>query len=242
VTSAVKPDITREAKYVIMYPWYAIGKVNNLVLVDVGSAAYTRNKTGDISSNWATAAAADKNVIYSGFQLIDKNPSAAYKGILPGCFIKLNADSYNGMFAFYNKYEDWLKDVQKMTQYASNDTQGKKLRFGISTSNQTVKGITGAEGYVDTSGKSKYEGFAKFNMRSKDYIFTTNKAFYKFKPVGDKAHVIADLFPNTTNAVVNTPAKMSNGQDSALDVGKNSPLSAGPKSIPFYGSEILRTS
>ena len=68
------------------------------------------------------------------------------------------------------------------------------------------------------------------------------KSFYKFKPVGDKAQVVADLFPNTTNAVINTPAKMSNGQDSALDVGKNSPLSAGPKAVPFYGSEILRTS
>ena len=176
VTSAVKP-FTEQYPHVIMYPWYSIGKVNNLVLVDVGPAAYQRNSTGKLSSNWAAAAKADKNVIYSGFQLIAKNPRAAYKGILPGCFIKLNADSYNGMFAFYNKYEDWLKDVQKMTQYASNDTQGGKLRFGGSTSNQTVKGITGAEGYVDTSGKSKYKAFAKFNMGSKDYIFTTNKVF-----------------------------------------------------------------
>ena len=227
-----------------MYPWYQIGNTKNLVLVDVGKAGYGRNKVGSVSSAWANAAKSDSEVIFSGFQVITNRPQAAYKGILPGCFIKLdNAYKYDGSYAYYKDYSSWLKDVQKMTRYASNKTQGDKLRLGPSTSNQKVNGITGAEGYVDTSGKSKYTAIAKFNFGSRDYIFKDGKAFYLFKPEGDKARVIADLFPpyEGKESKANTPAIMSNGKPSILDVGKSSPMSAGPRQIPFYGSEVLRT-
>ena len=243
VHATITPTVTKTdktiipPKYVIMYPWYQIGDTKNLVLVDVGPTGYGRNKAGRVSSNWANAAKSDPKVIFSGFQVITAAPQAANKGILPGCFIKLdNAYKYDGSFAYYKDYSSWLKDVQKMTQYASNDTQGGKLRLGGSTSNQKVNGITGAKGYVDTSGKSKYKAFAKFN-------FGSRKSFHLFKPEGDKAQVIADLFPpfEGKESKANTPAIMSNGKPSTLDVGKNSPMSKGPRQIPFYGSEVLRT-
>jgi hypothetical protein len=189
VTSAVTP---REElpRYVIQYPWYKVGNQPNMVLVDGDIATgWRQNKPGTMSTKWYQSTLQDKNIVYSGFQ---KGGKAS--GLINAyAFIKLNADSYKGSMAIYKDEKSWLADVKKMTIYASALYVGE-LRFGDLDSKEYLPGYRGAEGYLDKTGSSKYTGFAKFKMRSKDLKVSSGADYYLFKPQGDKAFYIADLF------------------------------------------------
>ena len=191
VTSAVIPQI-EEARYVIQYPWYKVGNQPNMVLVDGDIATgWRQNKPGTMSPKWYQSTLEDKNIVYSGFQIGGKgrasNPINAY------AFIKLNADSYKGSMAIYKDEKSWLADVKKMTIYASA-LYVEELRFGDPDSKKYLPGYRGAEGYLDKTGSSKYTGFAKFKMRSKNLKVSSGADYYLFKPQGDKAFYVADLF------------------------------------------------
>lgn len=181
---------TEEPDYVIQYPWYTVDNQPNMVLVDGNIAAgWRQNKKAGMSLKWYQSTITDKNIRYSGFQ---KGGQAS--GLINAyAFIKLNADSYRGSMAIYKDEKSWLADVKKMTIYAPGLQVGE-LTLGPPNSNKNLPGYRGADGYLDKTGKSKYTGLAKFNMGSKDYIVSSGIPYYLFKPQGDKAFYMADLF------------------------------------------------
>lgn len=197
VHATITPTVTKRDqpvlnfKYVIQYPWYKIGNQPNMVLVDGNIAAgWRQNKPGTMSTKWYRSTIADKNILYSGFQ----KDGQAGGGMHAYAFVKLNAAAYRGSFALYRDEKSWLADVKKMTQYAPGLQVGE-LRSGDPNSKEILPGYRGANGYLDKTGSSKYTGLAKFQMRSKDYIVSNGADYYLFKPQGDQANYITDLFP-----------------------------------------------
>ena len=182
---------TEQPRYVIQYPWYKVGNQPNMVLVDGNIAAgWRQNKPGTMSTKWYRSTITDKNILYSGFQ----KDGQAGGGMHAYAFVKLNAIAYRGSMAIYKDEKSWLADVKKMTQYAPGLQVGE-LRSGDPNSKEILPGYRGANGYLDKTGSSKYTGLAKFQMRSKDYIVSNGADYYLFKPQGDQANYITDLFP-----------------------------------------------
>ena len=183
----------------------------------------------------------DKNIRYSGFQ---KGGQAG--GLINAyAFIKLNPARYNGSFAIYNDEKSWLADVKKMTQYAPGLQTGE-LTFGPPNSNKNLPGYRGADGYLDKTGKSKYTGLAKFNMDGKDYIVSSGIPYYLFKPQGDKAFYMADLFK--AKSEFNAPAdgaRDSEGNRSLIRGARYSVVDSkgvkNPNALVYTGKTTIKT-
>jgi hypothetical protein len=249
VHATITPTVTKrdqpttKIKYVIQYPWYQIGNDKNMVLVDGNIAAgWRQNKKSTMSTKWYQSTITDKNIRYSGFQ---KGGQAG--GLINAyAFIKLNPARYNGSFAIYNDEKSWLADVKKMTQYAPGLQVGE-LTFGPPNSNKNLPGYRGADGYLDKTGKSKYTGLAKFNMGSKDYIVSSGIPYYLFKPQGDKAFYMADLF-KAKDPRFDSPATGAYDSDGnrSLIVGKqysvvDSKGVKNPNALVYTGKTTIKT-
>ena len=241
VSSAVKPT-EEQFKYVIQYPWYTVDNQPNMVLVDGNIAAgWRQNKKSTMSTKWYQSTITDKNIRYSGFQ---KGGQAG--GLINAyAFIKLNADAYRGSFALYRNEKSWLADVKKMTIYAPGLQVGE-LTVGPPNSKKYLPGYRGADGYLDKTGSSKYAGLAKFNMRSKDYIVSSGIPYYLFKPQGDKAFYMADLFK--AKSELNAPATGAYDSDGnrSLIVGKqysvvDSKGVKNPNALVYTGKTTIKT-
>jgi len=245
IRSAVTPPGPDIKEYVIMYPFFQIGNTKNLVFVNHDSNKSESQPTDGMRSRQIQAAASDANVLFNGFQTYGAGIGrTASKGVRTGAFIKLdNAYKYAGSYAYYKDYDSWLADVQKLNKYVQAARQGDAIKDLSDGPNSKAIFLRGARGYYDPTAKSKYMGLAKFGFGSRNYFsFKDGKPFYLFKPKGDKAKVVADLFdPKGKGGISMTPTIMSNGKPSLLPGGKNSPMSKGPNEIPFFGSEILRT-
>ena len=234
VSSAVKPT-ELQFDYVIQYPWYKVGNQPNMVLVDGNIAAgWRQNKPGTMSTKWYRSTITDKNILYSGFQ----KDGQAGRGMHAYAFVKLNAVAYRGSLALYNDEKSWLADVKKMTQYAPGLSVGE-LRSGDPNSKEILPGYRGAEGYLDKTGSSKYMGFAEFQMKSKDYIVSNGDSYYLFKPQGDKANYITDLFPAKGANAPMDGAVDSKGNRSRI---RGSQYSAeNPNAITYSGVTTIET-
>ena len=248
VHATITPTVTKidqptpEIQYVIQYPWYQIGNDKNMVLVDGNIAAgWRQNKKSTMSTKWYQSTITDKNIRYSGFQ---KGGQAS--GLINAyAFIKLNPARYNGSFAIYNDEKSWLADVKKMTQYAPGLQVGE-LTFGPPNSNKNLPGYRGADGYLDKTGKSDYTGLAKFNMGSKDYIVSSGIPYYLFKPQGDKAFYMADLFK--AKSEFNAPAdgaRDSEGNRSLIRGSQYSVVDSkgvkNPNALVYTGKTTIKT-
>ena len=248
VHATITPTVTKtdqpttKIKYVIQYPWYQIGNDKNMVLVDGNIAAgWRQNAKGSMSTKWYQSTITDKNIRYSGFQ---KGGQAS--GLINAyAFIKLNPARYNGSFAIYNDEKSWLADVKKMTQYAPGLQTGE-LTFGPPNSNKNLPGYRGADGYLDKTGKSKYTGLAKFNMDGKDYIVSSGIPYYLFKPQGDKAFYMADLFK--AKSELNAPAdgaRDSEGNRSLIRGSQYSVVDSkgvkNPNALVYTGKTTIKT-
>lgn len=248
VHATITPTVTKtdqptpEIQYVIQYPWYQIGNDKNMVLVDGNIAAgWRQNKKATMSTKWYQSTITDKNIRYSGFQ---KGGQAS--GLINAyAFIKLNPARYNGSFAIYNDEKSWLADVKKMTQYAPGLQVGE-LTFGPPNSNKNLPGYRGADGYLDKTGKSDYTGLAKFNMGSKDYIVSSGIPYYLFKPQGDKAFYMADLFKAKSER--NAPAdgaRDSEGNRSLIRGSQYSVVDSkgvkNPNALVYTGKTTIKT-
>jgi hypothetical protein len=236
VRSAVIPgNPPPNYKYIIQYPWYKVGNQSNMVLVDGNIAAgWRQNKPGTMSTKWYRSTIADKNILYSGFQ----KDGQAGRGMHAYAFIKLNAAAYRGSFALYRDEKSWLADVKKMTQYAPGLSVGE-LRSGDPNSKEILPGYRGAEGYLDKTGSSKYTGFAEFQMKSKDYIVSNGDSYYLFKPQGDQANYITDLFPAKGANAPADGAVDSKGNRSRI---RGSQYSAeNPNAITYSGVTTIET-
>ncbi len=248
VHATITPTVTKtdqpttKIKYVIQYPWYQIGNDKNMVLVDGNIAAgWRQNKKATMSTKWYQSTITDKNIRYSGFQ---KGGQAS--GLINAyAFIKLNPARYNGSFAIYNDEKSWLADVKKMTQYAPGLQVGE-LTFGPPNSNKNLPGYRGADGYLDKTGKSDYTGLAKFNMGSKDYIVSSGIPYYLFKPQGDKAFYMADLFKAKSER--NAPAdgaRDSEGNRSLIRGSQYSVVDSkgvkNPNALVYTGKTTIKT-
>ena len=225
VHATITPTVTKtdqptaEAQYVIQYPWYKVGNQSNMVLVDGNIASgWRQNAKGEMSLKWYQSTLEDKNIIYSGFQ---KGGQAS--GLINAyAFIKLNPARYDGSLAIYNDEKSWLADVKKMTIY-SPGLQVGELTLGPPNSTKYLKGYRGADGYLDRSGPSpgrKYKGLARFKMRSKDYIVTPGREYYLFKPRGDKAFYMADLFKAKMNKFAPATGAYDSDGNRSLIIGK----------------------
>ena len=247
VHATITPTVTKtdqptpEIKYVIQYPWYQIGNDKNMVLVDGNIAAgWRQNKKAGMSTKWYQSTITDKNIRYSGFQ---KGGQAS--GLINAyAFIKLNADSYRGSFAIYKDEKSWLADVKKMTQYAPGLQVGE-LTLGPPNSQQTLPGYRGAAGYLDKTGGSQYTGLAKFNMGSKDYIVSSGIPYYLFKPQGDKAFYMADLFPAKGASAPADGARNSEGNRSMIRGSQYSVVDSkgvkNPNALVYTGKTTIKT-
>ena len=216
ITPTVSKTDQPTPKYVIQYPWYIVDNQPNMVLVDGNIAAgWRQNEKAGMSLKWYQSTITDKNIRYSGFQ---KGGQAS--GLINAyAFIKLNADSYRGSMAIYKDEKSWLADVKKMTIYAPGLQVGE-LTLGPPNSNKNLPGYRGADGYLDKTGKSKYTGLAKFNMGSKDYIVSSGIPYYLFKPQGDKAFYMADLFKAKNQAKAPATGAYDSDGNRSLIVGK----------------------
>jgi len=236
-TDQPKPEI----KYVIQYPWYQIGNDKNIILVDGDIAAgWRQNKKSTMSTKWYQSTITDKNIRYSGFQ------KGGRGGLMRAfAFIKLNPARYNGSFAIYTDEKSWLADVKKMTQYASGLQVGE-LRLGPPNSNKKLSGYRGVDGYLDKTGKSDYTGLAKFSMNSKDYIVSPERSYYLFKPQGDKAFYVADLYK--TKSERNAPADGARDSDGNRSLIRGSQYSVvdsngvkNPNALVYTGKTTIKT-
>ena len=229
-----KKPVVKTYPYAIQYPWYEIGKSGKLVLADTSNnwSGWRNNKAGTMSSKWNRIVMADQQIPYAGFQ----KAVGASGGLLAAAFVQINPDKYDKAMAYYNNYEAWWKDVQKMIKYASGLQVGL-MRDGDPNSKDKVKGTRGADGYLDRTGKSNYTGLAKFGMRTQDPIVSNTKPLYLFKPQTEAPRYMVDLFPVTNKFTAPaTGARGSDGKRSNI-IGKKYDVQLSPDTALTYSGK-----
>ena len=131
-----------------------------------------------------------------------------------------------------------------MTQYAPGLQVGE-LTFGPPNSNKNLPGYRGTDGYLDKTGGSQYTGLAKFNMGSKDYIVSSGIPYYLFKPQGDKAFYMADLFTAKGASTPADGARNSEGNRSMIRGSQYSVVDRkgvkNPNALVYTGKTTIKT-
>ena len=185
----------------IKYQWFNLQGVskNPLVLINTSDSFYKGANPTPNESIPSSFLRTIKNsaIPFAGFQSTSEDPKKFE--VRGTAFIQINPDSSNEDTAFYNSYDKWLEDVQKMLKVTpSKGGIGIKIQ---GSNDMLLRG--GVRGSVRSDRKAGVANFIK-----NDRTFVSEREYYLLKPATESPKLMANLYQEKPLAQQQIPSHL----------------------------------
>jgi hypothetical protein len=185
----------------IKYQWFNLQGVSKspLVLINTSDSFYKGANPTPNESIPSSFLRTIKNsaIPFAGFQSTSEDPKKFE--VRGTAFIQINPDSSNKDTAFYNSYDKWLEDVQKMLKVTpSKGGIGIKIQ---GSNDMLLRG--GVRGSVQSDRKGGVANFIK-----NDRTFVSGREYYLLKPATESPKLMANLYQEKPLAQQQIPSHL----------------------------------
>ncbi len=196
-----KREIPNIPPFQIKYQWFNLQGVSKmpLVLINTFDSFYKGANPTPNESIPSSFLRTIKNsaIPFAGFQSTSEDPKKFE--VRGTAFIQINPDSSNKDTAFYNSYDKWLEDVQKMLKVTpSKGGIGIKIQ---GSNDMLLRG--GVRGSVRSDRKAGVANFVK-----NDRTFVSGREYYLLKPATESPKLMANLYQEKPLAQQQIPSHL----------------------------------